>query len=197
MVVICFAAAWPVVAWSGARLLIIKEELPSADAIVVLSGPATYLERTAWAAKLYAEGRAPIVVVSNEGLMSRWSHEEQRNLYFHELATRELQARGVPRDKIRVLSDIGAGTYQECLRIRDFAIQEKFKRLMIVTSAYHSRRALWSMRRASTATELIIGVDGAPAGWQMPSPAKWWFSRWGWQTVAGEYVKMVYYRLTY
>jgi len=32
---------------------------------------------------------------------------------------------------------------------------------------------------------------------QTPTPGTWWFSPRGWQTVAGEYVKMVYYRVSY
>lgn len=197
VVVICAAVLWPGVAWAGAKLLIVQKELPVADAIVMLSGPATYLERADWAAKLYREGRAPIIVVSNEGLLSVWSQAEERNLYFHELAGRELQRRGVPVDKIAVVSDIGAGTFQESLRIRNFATEHKLKRLLIVTSAYHSRRALWSMRRAAEGSPLEIGIAPAPPGLQTPAPATWWLHRWGWQVVAAEYVKLAYYRLHY
>lgn len=197
IVVICAAALWPFLAWLGATLLIVKRELPAADAIVVLSGPATYLERVNWAARLYRDGRAPIVVVSNEGLLSVWSQAEERNLYFHELSARELQRRGVPNDKIAVVSGIGAGTFQESSRIRDFATERQLKRLLIVTSAYHSRRALWSMRRAAEGSPLEIGITAAPPGLQTPAPATWWLHRWGWQVVAAEYVKLAYYRLHY
>src|SRR5258707_4559331 len=105
------AVLWPVLAWAGAHLLIVKSELVSADAMVVMSGSATYRERAAWAAKLYREGRAPIVILTNDSLKSGWNNKEQRNLYFYELAARELQQQSVRASKIHVGSGIALWTY--------------------------------------------------------------------------------------
>src|SRR6185437_13893907 len=190
-------ALWPVAAWGAARMLIVKRDLPAADAIVVLSGSATYRERTSWAAKLFHEHKAPLVIITNEKLMSGWSQGEQRNPFFFELAVHELEAQGVPSRSIQVVSEIGAGTFQECARIRDFAAEHGLHRLLLVTSAYHTRRALWSIENASAQANLQIGIDGPPPGWLTPAPATWWLSRWGWRMVGAEYVKLVYYRLRY
>jgi uncharacterized SAM-binding protein YcdF (DUF218 family) len=189
-------AVWPVAAWGAARMLIVKKQLPAADAIVVLSGSATYVERTSWAAKLYRENRAPLVIVTDEKLMSGWSQVEQRNLFFYELAVRELERQGVPARSIQIISDIGAGTFQECARIREAANELGLHRLLLVTSGYHTRRALWSMTRGLE-TNLEVGIEGPPPGWLTPAPSKWWTSAWGWKMVAAEYVKLVYYRLRY
>jgi uncharacterized SAM-binding protein YcdF (DUF218 family) len=189
--------AWPVAAWLAAKMLIVKTDLPSADAIVVLSGPGTYVERADWAAKLYRERRAPVVVISNEGLLSGWSANDERNLYFHELAARRLQQNGVPPNDVRVVSDIGAGTFQESVRLCAHAAEQKFSRILVVTSAYHSRRALWSMKQACKNTPVQIGIDSPPPGWQTPAPAFWWIHKSGWRFVAAEYVKMIYYRWQY
>ncbi len=188
---------WSSLAFIAAKLLIVQADLASADAIVVLSGPGTYVERTDWAAKLYHERRAPLVMVSNEGLLSGWSPNDDRNLYFYELAARRLQQHGVATKDIRVVSDIGAGTYQESMRLCDYAAAEKLNRILIVTSAYHSRRALWSIQRACKNKPIQIGMESPPPGWQTPAPASWWLHRSGWRLVAGEYVKMIYYRLSY
>lgn len=194
---VCLIGFWSLLAWAAARTLVVKDELPSADAIVVLSGPATYLERVDWAAKLYHEGRAPLVVLTNEGLMSGWSRTEERNPYFYELAAGELQKRRVPASSIQIISNIGAGTFQECLRIREFAAERKLSRLLVVTSAYHSRRALWSMRRVMEGNTTVVGMTSPAPGWQTPKPATWWLYRWGWRVVAAEYVKLVYYWWNY
>jgi uncharacterized SAM-binding protein YcdF (DUF218 family) len=194
---VCLIALWPLLAWLAARSLIVKSELSQADVIVVLSGPGTYIERTDWAAKLYHERRAPLVVVSNEGLLSGWSASDDRNLYFYELAARRLQHHGVAAKDIRVVSDIGAGTYQESLRLCDYAAAEKLNRALIVTSAYHSRRALWSIQRSCRDKPIQIGMESPPPGWQTPAPASWWLHKSGWRLVAAEYVKMVYYRWHY
>jgi uncharacterized SAM-binding protein YcdF (DUF218 family) len=190
--VVC-AVVWPLLAWAAAQLLIVKSELAAADAIVVLSGSSTYLERADWAARLYREGRAPVVILTDDKLISGWNRTEERNPYFYELAAKELEKRGVPAERIRVVAEPALGTYYESLNVREYAISHKLERLLIVTSAYHSRRALWSMRRACKGTGIEIGVDGPAPGWQTPSAWTWWLHRWGWKVVAGEYAKMIYY----
>jgi uncharacterized SAM-binding protein YcdF (DUF218 family) len=164
---------------------------------VVLSGSATYLERTAWAAQLYREGRAPKVILTNDGLLGGWNTQEQRHLYYYELAASRLEQQGVPPPEIEIVSDRAAGTYEESLAVREFAVRHKLKRLLIVTSAYHSRRALWSMQRACEGTGIQVGIDTPPPGQQTPSPWIWWAHRWGWKVVGGEYVKMIYYWTKY
>jgi len=195
--VVCAVVLWPLVAWSSAQLLIVKSDLVSADAIVVMSGSATYVERADWAAKLYHKGRAPIIILTNDSLISGWDRVQERNPYFYELAARELQKRGVPESRIQVVPDIALGTYEESLGLRDYATAHKLQRLLIVTSAYHTRRTLWSMRHACEGSGLEIGIDSPPPGWQTPAPSRWWWRRWGWKVVAGEYVKMIYYRMRY
>lgn len=190
-------AIGPGLAWIGARLLIVKSELDTPDAIVVLSGSSTYIERANWAARLYREGRAPVIILTNDGLIGGWDRVAERNPHFYELAAKELERQGVPAEKIQVASGPALGTYEESLVLREYATTHKFKRLLVVTSAYHSRRALWSMRRACEGSGIEIGIDSPPPGWQTPSPSTWWWHRWGWKVVAGEYVKMVYYWTRY
>jgi uncharacterized SAM-binding protein YcdF (DUF218 family) len=196
-VVLCLVLLWPLVTWVGAQLLIVKSDLATADAIVVMSGSSTYLERADWAARLYREGRAPVVILTNDSLISGWDRKEERNPYFYELAARELQKRGVPESKIQVVSDIALGTYEESLGVRDYASAHQLKRLLVVTSAYHTRRTLWSLRHACEGSGIEIGIDSPPPGWQTPAPSRWWWRRWGWKVVAGEYVKLVYYWMRY
>lgn len=188
---------WPLLAWAAARLLIVKSEISSADAIVVMSGSATHLERADWAAKLYREGRAPIVILTNDSLVAGWDRQEDRNPYFYELAARELVKRGVPESKIQVVPDIALGTYEESLGVRDYASAHKLRRLLIVTSAYHTRRTLWSLRHACEGSGIEVGIDSPPPGWQTPAPSRWWWRRWGWKVVAAEYLKLGYYWMRY
>jgi uncharacterized SAM-binding protein YcdF (DUF218 family) len=187
----------PLFAWAAARLLIVRAEVQSPDAIIVLSGSSTYIERASWAAKLYREGRAPLVVLTNDGVISGWDNREDRNPLFYELSMRRMQQEGVPPTQIEVAPGQAGGTYDESLLVREFAVEHRLHRLLIVTSGYHSRRALWSIRRACEGSGIEVGIDSAPPGWQTPSPWLWWSKRKGWKLVAGEYVKMIYYRLKY
>ncbi len=171
--------------------------MPSADAIVVLSGSSTYIERANWAAKLYREGRAPLIVLTDDGLIGGWDNREDRNPHYYEMTARRLQQQGVPADRIQLAPGIAVSTYGESVLVRDHATARNLKRLLVVTSGYHSRRALWSMRRACEGSGIQVGMDSAPPGWQTPSPWLWWSRRWGWKVVGGEYLKMVYYWTKY
>lgn len=188
---------WPLVAWAGARLLIVKAELPNADAIVILSGSSTYIERADYAAQLYAEGRAPRVILTNDNIKGGWSVEEQRNPFFYERAARELREHGVPADKIEVVMPVATSTYEESWRLRDYASEHKLGALLVVTSPYHARRALWTLRRVFDGTGVQIGLDTPAPGQQSPSAATWWCYPSGWKMVPGEYLKMLYYLANY
>ena len=188
---------WLVGAWVAARALIVSADLPKADAIVVLSGASTYIERTHKAAELYNQGRAPLVVLTDDNTRGGWSSAQQRNPYFVERARDELVKQGVPRTQIRVAPGMPDGTHEEALVVRDYAVTTGLRSILIVTSAYHSRRALRSLRQAFGDSGTVLGIVTAPTGSQTPGPAFWWLHYEGWRSVAGEYVKLIYYWLKY
>lgn len=188
---------WFLLAWAAARGLVVRAELPQADALVVLSGSSNYRERAQWAARLYKEGRAPLVLLTDDGERGGWSQTEQRNPFFVERATSELNQAAVPAEKIEVLPGVVRSTYDEAVSLRAFAVARGLRSILVVTSSYHSRRALWTLRRVFEGSNIRIGVDAPPAGIESPAPAMWWVTLRGWQMVAGEYPKMVYYRLRY
>lgn len=195
--VLAFIVVWAVVAWVGARALIVSAPIDSADALVVLSGSSTYVERTHKAAELYRQRRAPLVLLTDDHTQGGWSSALQRNPYFVERATDELIKQGVPVEKIRIIPGMPSTTHEEVLVIKDYASAQGLRSLLVVTSAYHSRRALRSFRQAFTGTETTVGLDPVPPGWQTPSPGFWWLQLEGWRIVGSELVKLVYYRLKY
>lgn len=187
-------AAWVVVASLAPRLLVVSAPLASADAIVVLSGSSAYRERTKKAAELYHEGRAPLVVLTDDHTRGGWSSAQQRNPFFVERAIDELINAGVPEDRIRRAPGDPTSTHEEALVIKAYAANQGFRSVLIVTSSYHSRRALRTIRRVFAGTETTVGLEPAPA----PSvSAFWWFRPEGWRTIGSEYVKLVYYWFVY
>ncbi len=185
------------VAWGAAKLLMVSAPLTRADAIVVLSGSAAFKERTQRAAELYKEGRAARIVLTNDNQQAGWASDEQRNIPYRELAARWLRRQGVPETAIETLPQTVSGTYDESLLLRNYAEAHDLHSLLVVTSAYHSRRALWTLRQNFSHSPITIGLEAVPPGQQAPSPATWWLHFRGWQMVPGEYVKMIYYRLAY
>lgn len=190
-------AAWTLAAWGAARWLVVAESLPRADAVVVLGGAAAYVERTREAARVYGEGRAPVVVLTNEGLRGGWSQAEQRNPYFHERAAEELRRAGVPRERIELVPGVVTSTHDEAVALKAYAASRGWRALVVVTSGYHARRALWTFRRAFAGSGVAVGLEPARAGAGTPSELFWWLRPRGWRLVAGEYVKLVYYRWQY
>ncbi|HYT48988.1 MAG TPA: hypothetical protein VEL78_01260, partial [Pyrinomonadaceae bacterium] len=88
----------PLFAWFAAHFLIVRADVTSPDAIIVLSGSSTYVERAGWAAKLYGEGRAPLIVLTDDGLIGGWDHREDRNPHYYEMTAKRLEQQGVPKD---------------------------------------------------------------------------------------------------
>ncbi|HXQ72262.1 MAG TPA: YdcF family protein [Pyrinomonadaceae bacterium] len=188
---------WPFVAWVGARVLIIEAPLARADAIVVLGGSANYQERAREAARLLREGRAPIILLTNDNLRGPWSSVEQRNPFFYERSFDEIENAGVPADKIDVLMQPVSHTHEEAELVRQYALDRGFRSVLVVTSAYHSRRALWTFSRVFRDTDIIVGLIPASPGVETPRPATWWLTARGWKLVPTEYVKMIYYVVKY
>jgi uncharacterized SAM-binding protein YcdF (DUF218 family) len=195
LLVVLLLCVWAVVAWGAARFLIVDTPLNRADMIVVLSGSAVYKERTERAAEYYRQGLSDRILLTNDNLRGEWSSAEQRNPFFYERARDNLLRLGVPAERILVLYRPVAGTYDEAEALKEYAVTNKLRSLLVVTSAYHSRRALWTLSRVFAGTGIEIGLQSVQTGEQTPAPATWWLHLRGWQMVGGEYVKNVYYRI--
>jgi uncharacterized SAM-binding protein YcdF (DUF218 family) len=174
-------------------MLIVSAPLAKADVIVVLSGSSTFVERTHLAAQLYSSGVAQRILLTNDNQQGPWLSSEQRNPFFHERARWELERLGVPATNIETIMEPVSSTHDEALVVRRFAQTNNVKSLLVVTSAYHSRRALRTFRRVFANSGIPIALSAAQPGWQTPAPSRWWFSRRGWLTVPVEYVKLLYY----
>jgi uncharacterized SAM-binding protein YcdF (DUF218 family) len=193
---IALVVLW-LIAWLGAKLLMVSAPLDHADVIMIMAGSAVFKERTLRAAELYKEGRASKIIVTNDNQQSGWVSDEQRNIPYQELAARYLRRYGVPHDAIEVVPEPVTGTYEESHVLRRYAEEKGLHSILVVTSAYHSRRTLWTLRRTFASSGITIGLDAVPPGRQAPRPSTWWLYPTGWQMVPGEYVKMVYYLLFY
>ena len=206
-IILLLILAWTVVAALAARALIVREPLASADAIVVMSGSSAYLERTRKAAELYHAGRAPRVLLTDDHTRGGWDSTQQRNPFFVERAMQELIKAGVPEDRIEIVPGFAGSTRDEALILKLRAMEEvsvehfvtlpRYKSLLVVTSAYHSRRALRTLQQTFAGTEIKIGMEPSPDDSLHASTVFWWLRPEGWRTVGGEYLKLIYYWFKY
>jgi uncharacterized SAM-binding protein YcdF (DUF218 family) len=188
---------WPFAAWAAARLLITEAPLAKADVIVVLGGSANYRERAREAARLLLEGRSQLILLTNDNQRGPWSSAEQRNLYFYERSLEEIHNAGAPDKSVDVLMNEVSSTYEEAELVKRYAVDNGLKSVLVVTSAYHSRRALWTFSRMFRETGIQIGLTPVSPGTDSPPPATWWLTGRGWRLVPTEYVKMIYYVVKY
>jgi len=187
---VCLLLLGWLLAWVAARMLVVQATLERADAILVLSGSSRIIERTSLATQLFKEGRAPKILLTNDNQQLGWDAKEQRNLLSYQWSRKILVGNGVPSDKIEVVMEPVGGTYEELEAVQRYAAKNGLHSLLIVTSAYHSRRTLWTASNLFKGMQLGIGLEHPSA---VPSPWFWWLRRSGWRMVAGEYVKMLYY----
>lgn len=182
-----------------AERLIIEKPLESADAIIVLAGSHTYVERTRKAAEIYNKRIAPKIYLTDDGEQAGWSQVEQRNPPYVELARNSLIANGVPAESIEILEPRVSGTIDEARILSLKAKNANLKSLLLVTSAYHTRRALATFQKVFDENKqpTTLGIAAAPTGEQTPPPGRWWLSIFGWKIVAGEYVKSFGYWVYY
>ena len=135
------------------------------------------------------------IILTNDNLKSGWSEAEQRNPFYYERAKQELIQSGVPEQNIEVLMDPILGTYHEVCVIKLYCETHNIHSIVVVTSGYHSRRALFTLRKVFSGSETEVGMDPVAAGIDTPSPATWWYKSFGWQVVGQEYGKLLCYRL--
>lgn len=197
LALIVFGCCWLLLAPCLATYLIVDKPLEHADAIVVLSGSAVYKERTRKAAELFKQDVAPRIILTDDGEQAGWSRKEQTNPPFVELEQRELIANGVLPEAITVLPGQVSGTDQEAKALADEITARPVTSILIVTSAYHTRRALRTFEKILAGRDVEIGIAFPPPGDQTPTPTFWWLKARGWQTVAGEYVKSAVYWVFY
>ncbi len=188
---------WAAIAPLLAERLVVEKPLSRADALFVLAGSSAYIERTNKAAELFKQGIAPKIVLTDDDEKTGWSRAERRNIPYVEMAQRNLAARGVPAEAVEVIKPIGSGTIYEAQIFQEKAARDNLKTVLLVTSAYHTRRTLWTFERVFAGANVELGIVSPAVGEQTPSPFYWWLFPRGWNFVAGEYVKSAYYWLYY
>ncbi|MFV0387770.1 MAG: YdcF family protein [Pyrinomonadaceae bacterium] len=195
VVFLAIIGAWVFLAQFVAEFLIVNEPLKKADALYILGGSSAYQERSFKAAKEYRNGVAGKIFVVDDGGHSGWSKIEQTNLKYSELTRRTLIRQKVNPEDIEVIKPYGSGTIYEAFEFKGFAKSENIKSVLLVTSEFHSRRAIWTFQKH--VPNVTFGVVSPEEGDTSHISRFWWLSRKQTKDVLGEYVKFAYYWVFY
>lgn len=162
------------------------EELPSGapscqpvDAIVAISGGDTQA-RAREAIELYKSGWAPKLIFSGAAMDKSGPSNAE--------AMREIALdAGVPDDDI-VTEDEGETTRQNAENTLDIFMNDKISSVILVTSAYHQRRASLEFNKRAEGT---VNIRNHPVAIDRQWSGFWWLTPTGWYLAGGEFVKII------
>ncbi len=176
-----------------ARLLIVVDDPQAADIIMVLNGGED--ERAVRAGQLFKQGLAPRIAIATSeetptvalGLLPRAT----------DVAVELMKSLGVPGDSITVLPfEQGVtSTRDEAIALRTYVEAHDIERVIIVTSALHTRRARGIFTKLLSRSSVALQVVAAPH--REFDETNWWQTESGLVAVNNEYIKVIYYMLRY
>ena len=174
------------------RLLTATDPLQPSDAIVVLAG--ARLERWLEARDLYKEGWAPIILLSPGPLSDLEQELRTKGLRYPlegDLARDGLLSLGVPAAAVVVLPGGVDNTAAEAALFRRTHSPGPHRRIIVVTSSYHTRRAGFAFRRAleGTGVEIIVRASRYTSA----RPGRWWTQRADTRFILSELPKLLAY----
>src|SRR5574337_557732 len=148
---------------------VVDEPLQTSDAAILLSDDNYPADRASRAAELYRGGWAPRVIASGRQL--------RRYAGIAELMQRDLAERGVPADAVIHYPHVAAdSTREEAQGLRQLVVERGWRRVLVVTSNYHTRRTRYIYRRVFPATVEVRVVAARDSNFD---PQHWWESRRG------------------
>ena len=163
-----------------AEWLVVEGPPGPADVAVVMAGDPNY-ERTKAAVRLWHEGQVSLLVMTG-GEPGPGDSAASLRATAIDL--------GVPAGRILV-EEVSHSTREAMEAVEPLLERLGVRRVVIVTSPYHQRRASWAARRALGDVE-VVSRPATPSFW---SPNGWWRTQAGRRLVLTEYAKLVYYVL--
>jgi uncharacterized SAM-binding protein YcdF (DUF218 family) len=168
------------------RFLVIADPLEPSDAIVVMAGEVPF--RQIEAARLFQQGLAPRVVLTRERLPAWRRRLKELGLGSpgrRELAAAVLERLSVPTSAITFVNEPAINTLEELAAIHRFAVEKRFRRVIIVSSPDHMRRirVIWS-KVAGPTVEARLHQAPEEDGFD---PDHWWTSKVGAEYLFHEY----------
>jgi uncharacterized SAM-binding protein YcdF (DUF218 family) len=144
---------------------VVEDPIEHADAIFVLTDDNFYADRATRAAELFRQDYAPLVVASGRRL--------RPSAGISELMEHDLIERGVPKEKILRLPHDATDIRGEAEKSAAFAAGRNWRKVLLVTSNYRTRRTRYIFRRIFP-TDIEVRVASARDG--DFDPAKWWLN---------------------
>jgi uncharacterized SAM-binding protein YcdF (DUF218 family) len=175
---------------------LVQDEKPDySDAIVVLNSGDEYYPRLIEAAELYNNGLAERIIINGNRKTDVLRDLERRGFQsccpWYEDSLRILSLLGVPRDKVIYISIEDAyETVTEAEAVGDNILRMGYKKIILVTSKYHTRRArhIWLEMYEGRLSVCSVSAKTDPY-----DPGGWWKDGRQIRWLMAEYGAWIYY----
>lgn len=176
---VIYLARYPILRFAG-NFWVVDESPQASDAIVILSDDDYDAVRASRASDLFKADWAPRIVASGRFLRPYAS--------IAELMQHDLTDRGVAPDAVVRFPNRARNTLEEAESVSTFLASRGWKKIVVVTSNYHTRRARYIYEHVlAPGTELRMVAAPDPAY----DPNSWWRTREGLKTFFYECVGYV------
>jgi uncharacterized SAM-binding protein YcdF (DUF218 family) len=188
--VICGAAVYAFLHLGS--FLAAEDPLEKADAIFVLAG--TPMSRQLEGADLFLSGYGRYIVLSQELNDPAFDVLAQRGLRFPTRSDRAHDVYlklGIPPASIIVPERIHRNTAAEAQTLRELSAQHGWRRVIVVSSKYHLRRAGFAFRRELD--DAGVSVVMRASRYDPSDPQRWWRRRPDVREIAAEAPRLLAY----
>jgi uncharacterized SAM-binding protein YcdF (DUF218 family) len=173
-----YLARHPLLGLAGS-FWVVNDKPEASDAIVILGDDNYSGDRATRAAELFKAGMAPHVVASGRYLRPYAT--------IAELEQHDLTDRGVPAGAIVRFDQHAENTKDEAAALAQLISSRGWKRILLVTSNYHTRRARYICERTFPAGTILRVVAAPDSEYD---PHSWWQTRLGAKIFAHEFAGM-------
>jgi uncharacterized SAM-binding protein YcdF (DUF218 family) len=167
VVAILYLVRVPLLRFAG-EFWIVDDAPESSDVIIVLSGDNYDAVRAARAAALFRAAMAPHVVATGRSLRSYATTTD--------LMKRDLTDHGVPAAAIIPLTHRADNTRDEAVAVSEFVASHHWKKILLVTSNYHTRRSEYIYERTLPPGTQLRVISAPDIEYD---PQSWWRTREG------------------
>jgi uncharacterized SAM-binding protein YcdF (DUF218 family) len=164
---VLYLARVPLLRMAG-EFWVVDEPAETSDVIVVLSGDNYDAERATRAASLFKSGMAPRVMATGRALRSYATTTD--------LMKRDLLEHGVPEASIVPFTHKADDTREEAAAVSEFVVSHGWKKVLLVTSNYHSRRSQYIYEHALPSSARLLTIAAPDSEYD---PNYWWKTRTG------------------
>ncbi len=173
------------------QFLIYESELKKSEVIFVLSGGG--FDRGNEAVKLYEAGWARKIVCTGENIPTIF-YAVDLAYPESEVTWRNITRQGVPEEAVELVIE-GTSTKEEVDLIIDYCTSNKIKRIIILSSKFHTRRIQREIFPPFEGTDIEVLLHGAPSS--LFNEMAWWENEHGLINLNNEYIKLFYYWVKY